>query len=52
MEEGRLLAAVKRYMYDWMMLSEEDGQVILYPAVARLSGFYPTDYQNTGEKNI
>lgn len=51
MEENRLLAAIKGYMHDWMMLLEDEGQVILYPAAAKLTGFYPADYQNTGEKD-
>lgn len=51
MEEGRLIAIVKQYMRDWMMLDEEDGQILLYPAAAKQTGFYPADYQNTEEKH-
>ncbi len=50
MEEGRFVVAVKQYMRDWMMLDEDGEQIVLYPAAAKQIGFYPADYQNTGEK--
>ncbi|MDO5416986.1 MAG: TIGR02678 family protein [Lachnospiraceae bacterium] len=51
MEDGRLAAAVEKYMRDWMMLEEDDGQLLLCQAAAKQFGFYPPDYQNTGEKS-
>lgn len=50
MEEDRLEEVVRAYMRGWMMLEEEETGPVLCPAAAKLSGRYPADYQNTGEK--
>lgn len=44
MEAGRLAAAVKDYMKDWMMLRQDQDQVIICPGAVRMCGFYPADY--------
>lgn len=44
MEAGRLAAAVKDYMKDWMMLRQDGDQVIICPGAVRMCGFYPADY--------
>lgn len=46
MEPDRLGAAVKRYMKDWMMMKETEGQVFICPAAAKQMGFYPEDFIN------
>ena len=50
MDENRLFSTVKGYMKDWMMLTEAQENILLYPAVAKQTGFYPSDYQRTGEQ--
>lgn len=50
MEDKKVVAAVKGYMVDWMMLKEQDGQLFLCPAVGKQRGFYPADYQMKGEE--
>lgn len=50
MDENRLVWCVRQYMQNWLMLDEKEEQIVLYPAAAKLVGFYPADYQNTEEK--
>lgn len=50
MEESRLFSGIRQYMKDWMMLGTDEERIVLYPAAAKQIGFYPADYQNTGEK--
>ena len=50
MDDGRLLENVKEYMQNWLMLREENGQVTLLPAVGRLIGMYPDDFQGGAKK--
>lgn len=49
MDSEKMLENVTEYMRNWMMLREEGEQVILLPAVGRLAGMYPEDFQG-GEK--
>lgn len=43
-DDRRLIANVKNYMMDWMMLQEKDGKFYVYPAVGKQMGFYPDDF--------
>ena len=45
MEEEKLLQTVTEYMKNWMMLRQVEHQVILPPAVGRLTGVYPDDFE-------
>ena len=49
MDDGRLLENVRRYMKDWMLLREEGELCILLPAVGKLKGYYPDDFQKGTE---
>lgn len=49
MDDGRLLENVRRYMKDWMLLREEGDLCILLPAVGKLKGYYPDDFQKGTE---
>lgn len=48
MDEKKLLETVFAYMKNWMMVRCEEDRIIVLPAVGRLSGFYPEDFE--GEK--
>lgn len=45
MEEARFVETVLDYMKQWLMLRQEEGQIILYPSVGRMDGHYPEDFQ-------
>ena len=45
MDPGRLVAAVKGYMRDWMMIQETQEEVVICPAAAKQTGFYPDDFE-------
>ena len=50
MDPDRLGAAVKGYMKDWMMIRENEEEVVICPAAGKQLGFYPKDYmEKTGE---
>lgn len=44
MDDKRLIATVKNYMMDWMMIWEEEGMIRIYAAVGKQMGFYPDDF--------
>ncbi len=44
MDDKRLVANVKSYMMDWMMLREEEEMIRIYAAVGKQTGFYPDDF--------
>ncbi|MBO5153518.1 MAG: TIGR02678 family protein [Eubacterium sp.] len=50
MDNHKMLENVTEYMRNWMMLREEGEQVILLPAVGRLAGMYPDDFQGGGKQ--
>ena len=45
MEDAKLLAAVIPYMKSWMMIDVCDGEIVLYPAVGKMIGSYPTEFE-------
>lgn len=45
MEDAKLLAAVISYMKSWMMIDVCDGEIVLYPAVGKMIGSYPTEFE-------
>lgn len=45
MDEKKLLETVLAYMKNWMMVRCEGDKIIILPAVGRLNGFYPEDYE-------
>lgn len=45
MDEKKLLETIMNYMEDWMMIRCEKEQVVISPAVGRLSGAYPADFE-------
>ena len=42
----RICQKLTAYMSSWMLLEELDGDILLYPAVGKFVGVYPTSYQN------
>lgn len=50
MDEKKLLETVLTYMKNWMMVRCEEDRIIVLPAVGRLSGFYPEDFEGEKEK--
>ena len=50
MEDDRLIALISQKLKDWMMIEtqEESGEdsVILCPAVGKLAGYYPEDFES------
>ena len=50
MDEEKLLERILQYMKDWMLLRLEDEHVILLPAVGKLKGYYPKDYNRRREQ--
>lgn len=49
MEPERFLENVKSYMRDWLLMREQEGQVILLPTVGKLRGYYPDDFEGGGK---
>ena len=45
MEWEKLVQTVEGYMENWMLLRREGKQLCVYPAVGKLTGFYPADYE-------
>lgn len=45
MDEDRLVDFILEYMQDWMMLRRDGEQITLFPAVGRLTGYYPKDFE-------
>lgn len=45
MEWEKLVQTVEGYMENWMLLRREGKQMCVYPAVGKLTGFYPADYE-------
>ena len=45
MEEEKLLQTVTEYMTNRMMVRRVEQQVILQPAVGKLTGVYPDDFE-------
>ena len=45
MEWEKLVQTVEGYMESWMLLRREGKQMCVYPAVGKLTGFYPADYE-------
>lgn len=45
MEWEKLVQTVETYMENWMLLRREGKQICVYPAVGKLTGFYPPDYE-------
>lgn len=50
MEDDKLLTAVISYMKSWMMIDENDGEIIIYPAAGKMIGNYPVEFE-LKEKN-
>ena len=51
--EDKLLQELTDYMTDWMLLSSQDDNFILYPAAGKWVGRYPVNYQREiREENI
>ena len=44
MDDKKVVENVKKYMKDWMMLREKDGEICILAATGKQSGFYPNDY--------
>lgn len=44
MQPEKLEKAVFDYMHSWMLLSEEENEVTLYPAVGKFTGEYPQEF--------
>ncbi len=45
MDEKKFLETIMKYMEDWLMIRYEKERVEIYPAVGRLSGVYPADFE-------
>lgn len=45
MEWEKLVQTVEGYMENWMLIKREGKQLCVYPAVGKLIGFYPADYE-------
>lgn len=45
MAPDRVTAAVKAYMKDWMMIRENEEEVVICPAAGKQTGFYPVDFE-------
>ena len=45
MEWEKLVQTIEGYMENWMLLRREGKQLCVYPAVGKLIGFYPADYE-------
>ncbi|MCM1537871.1 MAG: TIGR02678 family protein [bacterium] len=45
MEWEKLVQTIEGYMENWMLLRREGKQLCVYPAVGKLTGFYPADYE-------
>lgn len=50
MEDDKLSTAVISYMKSWMMIDESDGEIVIYPAVGKMIGNYPVEFE-LKEKN-
>lgn len=48
MEPRKAVEEIKEYMKAWMMFRREGGRIRLFPMIGKVSGHYPTDYE---EKN-
>lgn len=45
MDEDKLLDTIMAYMKDWMMLQCDEDQITVLPAVGRIAGYYPEDFE-------
>ncbi len=45
MDEAKLLETIMKYMEDWLMIRRGKEMVVICPAVGRLSGVYPDDFE-------
>lgn len=50
MDEDRLFETVLEYMKKWMMLQCDEDEITVMPAVGRLTGCYPEDFEGGTEK--
>lgn len=50
MAPARLHAAVEEALAGWLMLTRDGNKITLYPAVGKLRGAYPGDFDKTGDE--
>lgn len=50
MDEKKLLETILEYMEHWMMLAYDGDEITILPAVGRMKGIYPKDFEG-GTKN-
>lgn len=50
MDEEKLVDTILAYMKNWMMVRCEEDKLVILPAVGRMNGFYPDDFDGTKEK--
>ena len=50
MDEEKLVDTILTYMKNWMMIRCEEDRLLVMPAVGRMNGFYPEDFDGTKEK--
>ena len=46
MSQEKYIACIRQYMKSWMMIMEEDDQVIITPACVMVTGSYPKDLED------
>lgn len=49
MDEEKLVDTILTYMKNWMMIRCEEDRLLVMPAVGRINGFYPDDFEGTKE---
>ena len=45
MDEGKLLDTILEYMKNWLMLQCDEDEITILPAVGRITGYYPEDFE-------
>lgn len=50
MDEEKLVDTLFDYMKNWMMVRAEDENIVIMPAVGRMSGHYPDDFKGDTER--
>lgn len=45
MADEKLIDTVTTYMKNWMMICENDSEIVIMPAAGRQCGFYPKDFE-------
>ena len=50
MSDEKYIASIRQYMKSWMMIIEEEDEVIITPACVMVTGSYPKDLEESTDE--